>query len=781
MAELVSPGDTFESLQKFPRWVACRTDKVPRQVNGQYAKVNEPETWTTYAAARHANGATHVGFVLTDLDHIAVLDLDHCGVPLSGQLADWAKELLSRLPGTYVEISLSGGGLHVFGTVAPDVPTGTYVLKRGDGGERIEVYCRAARAVVITDRVFGSRWPLADLTPVVRELLTEHAGRRGAKSNGKTPDPDEPPDLRGLPTEVVDLIVNGPPAGADRSGKLFHVVAMLRERGRTRAEIIALLRAHPNGIAAKCFEDGKDEVARHVDLILREVDDRRAARAGGPRPVIRLDPDGLTEVAAAVEAAMLSAGLPIYEHGDGRLIHPINMRVRGANNTWTTTAALADIGIPLMRQFMSSAAMFERPGRKGWTAVEPPERIAKLILARRGLWGFPRIRGVITTPTLRADGTLLMKPGFDAPSGLYLFDPPDMPPMPEAPTKEEAAAALALLDGLLIEFPFVDPGSRSVALSGLITPVVRGVCDVVPLHAFSAPAPGTGKSYLADLASVLISGQKCATSTVSRSEEENEKRLGGTLLQGYPLLSLDNVNIPLDSPFLCTVIERTWLEIRILGTSSKPRLAPSLTLFATGNNLVLVGDLVRRALLAQLDAECEKPWTRRFEHNPLALLLADRGRYVAAALTVVRAYLAAGAPSQGLEPLASFETWSGTVRNALVWLDQADPIETVATQYEQDPDRLKTAAVFSALFNQIGRGVEITTANLIKRATGGQTFIRNDELFDALVAVAGEKGIIDADRLGKWLRDHKDRIVSALCLRRGSITSGQAKWRVDEV
>jgi hypothetical protein len=114
-------------------------------------------------------------------------------------------------------------------------------------------------------------------------------------------------------------------------------------------------------------------------------------------------------------------------------------------------------------------------------------------------------------------------------------------------------------------------------------------------------------------------------------------------------------------------------------------------------------------------------------------------------------------------------------------LDQADPVETVATQYEQDPDRLKTAAVFSALFNQIGRGVEITTANLIKRATGGQTFIRNDELFDALVAVAGEKGIIDADRLGKWLRDHKDRIVSALCLRRGSITSGQAKWRVDEV
>jgi hypothetical protein len=780
MTELVSPGDAFETLQKFPRWVACRADKVPRQTNGANAKVNDPGTWSSYAAVRHAPGMTHTAFILTDLEHIVVLDLDHCGAPLSNQLADWAKELLSRLPGTYVEVSLSGHGLHVFGTVAPDVPTGTYVLKRGDGGKKIEVYVRATRAVVITNRVFGSRWPLADISAIVRELIAEHAAQRGA-SNDQTADPGEAPNLDGLPAEVVNLIVNGPPAGADRSAKLYYVVATLRKRGRTRAEIIAILRAHPAGITAKCFEDGKDEVARHVDLILQEVDDQAAARRGGSRPVIRLDPDRRTEIAVAVEAAMVSADLPIYQHGDGRLAHPISQRVRGANNTWTTTAALGEIGAPLMGQFMSDAARFERPSRKGWVACEPPERIAKLILDRRGFWPFRRIRGLVTTATLRPDGTLLSAPGYDAASGLYVFDPPDMPAIADKPTKDDGIAALKLLDGLLVEFPFVGRASRSVALSGLITPVVRGVCDVVPLHAFSAPAPGTGKSYLADLASVMVSGQKCATSTVSRSEEENEKRLGGTLLQGYPLLSLDNVDIPLNSPFLCTVIERTWLEVRILGSSNKPRLAPSLTLFATGNNLILMGDMVRRALLAQLDAGCEKPWTRRFEHNPVAMLLADRGKYIAAALTVVRAYLAAEKPSLKLEPFASFEVWSDTVRNALVWLGAADPVETVTGQFEQDPDRLKTAAVFTALRNHVGLGVEITTATMIKYAISGSYA----ELFDALFAVAGEKGVfrgtLSADRLGKWLRDHKDRIVEGLCLRRAGITSGQVRWRVDEV
>jgi hypothetical protein len=286
--------------------------------------------------------------------------------------------------------------------------------------------------------------------------------------------------------------------------------------------------------------------------------------------------------------------------------------------------------------------------------------VAKLILGRRGFWRFPKIRGLVCVPTLRPDGTLLNRAGFDADTGLFLLDPPPLPPLPDRPTKDDAATGLALLNELLDEFPFVDGPSRSVALSGLITPVVRGMFDVVPMHGYSSPQAGTGKSYLADLASVLISGQKCATSTVSRSEEENEKRLGGTLLAGYPAISLDNVDIPLNSAFLCQVIERSWLELRVLGTSNKPRVAPSLTLFCTGNNLSLVGDLVRRTVLALLDAKCERPWTRRFQRNPLDMLLAARGHYIAAALNIVRAYLAAGKPSQKLEPFASFETWSNT-------------------------------------------------------------------------------------------------------------------------
>ena len=82
-----------------------------------------------------------------------------------------------------------------------------------------------------------------------------------------------------------------------------------------------------------------------------------------------------------------------------------------------------------------------------------------------------------------------------------------MPPLLPKPTRDDALVALAFLEDLLVEFPFVDDPSKSVALSGLITAVVRGAISVSPLHAFRAPAPGTGKSYLVDVICSIVTGR----------------------------------------------------------------------------------------------------------------------------------------------------------------------------------------------------------------------------------------------------------------------------------
>ena len=60
-------------------------------------------------------------------------------------------------------------------------------------------------------------------------------------------------------------------------------------------------------------------------------------------------------------------------------------------------------------------------GRKrDWVQADPPLAIAATILARAGEWKFPTIAGVISTPTMRPDGSLLTEPGFDAATRLLL-------------------------------------------------------------------------------------------------------------------------------------------------------------------------------------------------------------------------------------------------------------------------------------------------------------------------------------------------------------------------
>ena len=84
-------------------------------------------------------------------------------------------------------------------------------------------------------------------------------------------------------------------------------------------------------------------------------------------------------------------------------------------------------------------------------------------------------------------------------------------------------------------------------------------------------------------------------------------------------------------------------------------------------------------------------------------ILANRGRYVAACLTIVRAYALAGRPGK-LAPLLSFEAWSDNVRSALVWLGRPDVAETLNVARESDPDLGRMKAFMAALRAYYGVG-----------------------------------------------------------------------------
>lgn len=102
-----------------------------------------------------------LGFVLNG-DGIACLDIDHCLE--NGVLTPWAAAMLDRIPPTYMEVSPSGTGLHVWGLGW--LPQGRKVHVAGG---TVECYS-SGRYITVTGRRYGSTTVFADLSEVLADL-----------------------------------------------------------------------------------------------------------------------------------------------------------------------------------------------------------------------------------------------------------------------------------------------------------------------------------------------------------------------------------------------------------------------------------------------------------------------------------------------------------------------------------------------------------------------------------------------------------------------------------
>lgn len=152
-------------LAQRPRWVRRTSAKVPVAVDGTVASSTDPETWSTYRAASASAAGAGLGFVL-DGDGVVCLDLDHA-LDDQGAALPWAQRILDDAGPTWVERSVSGEGLHVWGTGA--LPRGRRITV--DGGGSVELY-GDGRYIAVTGDTWGDTpRRLGDLRHVIDSLL----------------------------------------------------------------------------------------------------------------------------------------------------------------------------------------------------------------------------------------------------------------------------------------------------------------------------------------------------------------------------------------------------------------------------------------------------------------------------------------------------------------------------------------------------------------------------------------------------------------------------------
>jgi hypothetical protein len=153
----------------------------------------------------------------------------------------------------------------------------------------------------------------------------------------------------------------------------------------------------------------------------------------------------------------------------------------------------------------------------------------------------------------------------------------------------------------------------------------------------------------------------------------------------------------------------------------------------------------------------ERPELRKFGFNPLALVLADRGAYLGAIFTIIRAYRAAGSPKV-CEPLGSYGEWTAMVRAPLMWLGKADPVASMEAARDEDSDLTDVSELLGLWRDHLGNGGAFTALEIRQVAR------QYPEFHDLLLRVAGDKSGISTKRLGAWLRRIQGRIVGGFRL-----------------
>ena len=458
-----------------------------------------------------------------------------------------------------------------------------------------------------------------------------------------------------------------------------------------------------------------DREAKIIDAIAN-AEDIEAPVAGGqpgqkPRLLIEnCDPD---RTVAALRDILSRAG-GLYDRGV-----PVRLafdKIQGGTVAQVMTPdALVLVSHIVCRPYVlkeKDGAVIEANARLSRT-------FATMYLDWRGEWRLPPLNGIASAPLLREDGTIQSTEGYDVASAMWRENVPDLSGyVPDQPTADDAASALLLIRETFKTFCFADaetmedsamrtgvvntsvpPGKdESGFLAALLTAVCRPSLHLAPgvlLRAAPMSGAGAGKGLLARCISIIAFGREPHAVTGGASAEELEKRIAAELIEGSPVLFLDNLNnTAFKSSLLASVITERPSRVRLLGRSQMVPLSASSLVILTGNGLTVSEDLARRFIVVEFDPRTEDPEARSFTTDIRTDVTHRRAELLAAALTIWRW----GRTAHGIGPgrtLGSFEQWCGWVRDPLLALGCKDPADRVRETKERDGRRQEIAELFA--------------------------------------------------------------------------------------
>jgi hypothetical protein len=317
------------------------------------------------------------------------------------------------------------------------------------------------------------------------------------------------------------------------------------------------------------------------------------------------------------------------------------------------------------------------------------------------------------------------------------------------------------------DFPFNTVHDRANYLGLLLTPLMR---EVVPppykMGIMNAHQPGSGKSLLAWILRELHGG--VLRGDVPKEGDEFRKQITSILTTTTaPVVQFDNVKHLQATVLDAVLTSDTWSD-RVLGSTRETTARNDRLWVATGNNVTLGGDLVRRVLWVSIDPRTPNPEARTdFGIADLkGWVRARRGELLGALLTLLRAWVVEGRPRGARVGSDDFAGWVETLRGVLGVAGVEGTVEDGVTVAQKSTDEVDDVAAFLRAVHEVV-GDE-------KWAASRLTEVVFDDVPEGLNPASSRS-------LGKWLTRVQGRWAGDLCVRQAGV-DGHSKnklWRIE--
>lgn len=465
----------------------------------------------------------------------------------------------------------------------------------------------------------------------------------------------------------------------------------------------------------------------------------------------------------------------------GRYYQSGGLIVTVATNPETGDPSIVPVNGPALTKVLSQCAAWERYNAKlgGFVPSDPPARHIAILNDSQSYTHLPQLNGVARQPYFREnDGVLVTEAGYDQLSQRFgVFDARKF--VTPAPTIEAAHAALALLNELLSEFSYASPIDQSAALSAIFTAVTRASYAYAPAFHTKASTIGSGKSYQNELIGAFAKPGFTQKVSYPTTSEEATKAILSLLLPAPAVIEFDDMATDwIPHGIINRMLTAESMTDRILGVSKTATVSTRTLFLSSGNNVGPVRDLLRRVITINIDHRCATPATKSYSGSPVEAVRKDRGRYVAAVLTIILAWKAAGSTRADVENIATYGgAWADYCRHPLIWLGLEDPATALLEQVKHDPDADALLALLTEWYSLFG-----STPTTVRKVIS-KTFdlVGESRLRDAICEFpVEERGSINPSKFGWILKKNMNRIVGEYTLRQGT-ADGRLAWAVVKI